>query len=94
MRMVPACSSRVEPSIEVESDDGTRAKALPGTMSGVSRTRLPSTVRELEERLAGAAGPSEDDQSRTADGEMLDTREAVERFLETVEQFRSSRHPA
>jgi hypothetical protein len=57
----------------------------------VSGKRFPSTVAELEERLAGAAGPSEDDQSRTTDGEVLDTREAVERFLVDVERVRSSR---
>jgi hypothetical protein len=57
----------------------------------VNGKRFPSTVAELEERLAGAAGPSEDDQSRTTDGEVLDTREAVERFLVDVERVRSSR---
>jgi hypothetical protein len=57
----------------------------------MSGKRFPSTVRELEERLAGAAGPTEDDQSRTVDGEVLNTREAVDRFLADVEQARSSR---
>jgi hypothetical protein len=57
-----------------------------GLMSG---KRFPSTVKELEERLTGAAGPSEDDQSRTVDGKVLDTREAVDRFLADVERVRS-----
>jgi hypothetical protein len=60
----------------------------------VSGKRFPSTVRELEERLVGAMGPTDDDQSRTAEGEVLDTREAVERFLEDVEQVRTSQHDA
>lgn len=57
----------------------------------MSGKRFPSTVKELEERLRGAAGSTEDDQSRTAEGEVLDTREAVERFLGEVERARSSR---
>lgn len=68
-----------------------RARTLPGTMGLMSGKRFPSTVKELEERLTGVAGPTEDDQSRTADGEVLDTREAVERFLADVERARSNR---
>jgi hypothetical protein len=67
---------------------------LGGTLFRVSGTRRPSTVDELANRLSGASAPSEDDQSRTHDGEVLDTREAVERFLADVEQARSARqHP-
>lgn len=58
----------------------------------MSRDRLPSTVKELDDRLVGAAGPSESDQSRRAHGEVLDPRETVERFLEDFERVRSDRH--
>jgi hypothetical protein len=60
----------------------------------VSGKRFPSTVRELEERLVGATGPTSDDQSRTADGQILDTREAVESYLEDLEQIRTGQQDA
>jgi hypothetical protein len=74
-----------------EHDGSDVAAGYDGLMSG---KRFPATVKELEERLIGAAGPSEDDQSRTAGGEVLDTREAVERFLTEVERARPSRPDA
>jgi hypothetical protein len=70
---------------------GASKKELSATLFFVSRTRLPITVEELADRLKGASAPSEDDQSRTQDGDVLDTREAVERFLADVEQARSAR---
>lgn len=53
-------------------------------------TRFPASVDELAERLAGAPGPSEDDQSRAGDGTVLDSREAVERFLAEIDQVRGA----
>ncbi len=54
----------------------------------MSETKFPSSVAELAQRLAGASGPTTDDQSRSADGEVLDNREAVQRFLEDIERSR------
>lgn len=45
-------------------------------------------MEELEQRLTGAAPATEDDQSRTLAGEVLDSREAIERFLAEVERAR------
>jgi hypothetical protein len=54
----------------------------------MSATKFPSSVAELARRLAGSPGATSDDQSRSADGEALDSREAVERFLADVERSR------
>ena len=54
----------------------------------MARDAHPTSVEELEQRLAGASPATEDDQSRTLAGEVLDSREAIERFLAEVEGAR------
>lgn len=54
----------------------------------MSATRFPSSVAELAQRLAESPGPSSDDQSRSIEGQVLDSRDVVERFLAEVERSR------
>lgn len=54
----------------------------------MARDAYPTSMEELEQRLTGAAPATEDDQSRTLAGEVLDSREAIERFLAEVERAR------
>jgi hypothetical protein len=54
----------------------------------MARDAYPTSVEELEQRLAGAAPATDDDQSRTLSGEVLDSREAIEGFLADVEHAR------
>lgn len=54
----------------------------------MARDAYPTSVEELEQRLAGAAPATDDDQSRTLAGEVLDSREAIEGFLAEVERAR------
>ncbi|MBW3580506.1 MAG: hypothetical protein KY431_05665 [Actinobacteria bacterium] len=56
----------------------------------MDRSALPKSIEELAERMHGAAPPRRDDQSRTWDGRVLDTKEAVLEFLAEVEEARKS----
>lgn len=56
--------------------------------SGMGVTRFPTSIAELAQHLAEAPGPSSEDQSRSIEGQVLDSREAVERFLADVEDSR------
>lgn len=51
---------------------------------------FPRSAEEWSERMRGAGPPRPDDQSRTWDGRVLDTKEAVLEFLAEAEEARRS----
>ncbi len=51
---------------------------------------FPKTAEEWSERMKGAAPPTPDDQSRTWDGRILNSKEAVLEFLAELEEIRTS----
>ncbi|HSH60549.1 MAG TPA: hypothetical protein VK988_13115 [Acidimicrobiales bacterium] len=51
---------------------------------------FPKTAEEWSERMKGAAPPTPDDQSRTWDGRILNSKEAVLEFLAELEEIRRS----
>lgn len=51
--------------------------------------RLPETIDEWEKRLAGGSPPTADDQSRTWDGRVLNTKQKVLEFLAELEEDRN-----
>ncbi len=51
---------------------------------------FPKTAEEWSERMKGAAPPTPDDQSRTWDGRILNSKEAVLEFLAELEDIRTS----
>ncbi|CAN5560107.1 MAG: hypothetical protein ACR2JF_18580 [Iamia sp.] len=55
--------------------------------------RLPETIGEWEERLAAGLPPTSDDQSRTWDGRVLDTKEKVLEFLAELDEARNGGPP-
>jgi hypothetical protein len=54
----------------------------------VSAIHPPATGEEWVERMRDAPLPSDDDQSRTWDGRVLDTKEKVLEFLAELEEAR------
>ncbi len=55
----------------------------------VTDPRLPETIDEWEERLVDGLPPTPDDQSRTWDGRVLDTKEKVLAFLAELDEDRN-----
>lgn len=53
-------------------------------------SELPKTAKEWSERWNGGGPPTDDDQSRTWDGRILDTKEKVLEFLAEVEEARKA----
>jgi hypothetical protein len=60
-----------------------------GTLLGVDSTTFPKTAQEWSDRMNATGRPSSaDDQSRTWDGRVLDTKGAVLEFLAEIEAAR------
>lgn len=56
----------------------------------MDRSALPKTVEEWSERCNSGKPSTPDDQSRTWDGRVLDTKEKVLEFLAEIEEARQA----
>jgi hypothetical protein len=56
----------------------------------VTASQFPSTVTELQERIDASSigGPTHDDQSRTWDGRVLDSKDKVLQFIAELDEAR------
>lgn len=56
----------------------------------MDRSAFPKTVEEWSKRWGGGGPSTPDDQSRTWDGRVLDTKEKVLEFLAEIEEARQA----